>query len=64
MIAPWAEVEVGGVDFGDTRLDDRFAILLSTLGSRPNLRIPAACRGRAGIKAAYRFFDNEKVTFE
>jgi hypothetical protein len=26
--------------------------------------IPAACRGRAEIKAAYRFFDNHKVTFE
>jgi Transposase DNA-binding/Transposase Tn5 dimerisation domain len=64
MIAPWAEVEVGGADLGDTRLDDRFAILLSTLGSRPNLSIPAACCGRAEIKAAYRFFDNDKVTFE
>ena len=64
MIAPWAAVEVGGADLGDTRLDDRLAILLSTLGSRPNLSIPAACRGRAEIKAAYRFFDNDKVTFE
>jgi hypothetical protein len=64
MIAPWAEVEVAGADFGDTRLDDRFVMLLSTLGSRPNLSIPAACLGRAEIKAAYRFFDNDKVTFE
>jgi hypothetical protein len=45
-------------------LDDRFVMLLSTLGSRPNLSIPAACLGRAEIKAAYRFFDNDKVTFE
>jgi Transposase DNA-binding/Transposase Tn5 dimerisation domain len=64
MITPWAESEVEGADFGDARLDDRFAILLSTLGSRPNLSIPAACLGRAEIKAAYRFFDNDKVTFE
>lgn len=64
MIAPWAELEVAGVDFGDTRLDDRFVMLLSSLGSRPNLSIPAACLGRAEVKAAYRFFDNEKVTFE
>jgi hypothetical protein len=64
MIAPWAEVEVGGADLGDTRLDDRLAILLSSLGSRPNLSIPAACLGRAEIKAAYRFFDNDKVTFK
>jgi Transposase DNA-binding/Transposase Tn5 dimerisation domain len=64
MIAPWAECEVAGADFGDTRLDNRFAIVLSDLGSRPNLSIPAACLGRAEIKAAYRFFDNDKVTFE
>jgi transposase-like protein/transposase Tn5 family protein/DDE family transposase len=64
MIAPWAEDEVAGVDLGDTRLDDRLVKLLSALGSRPNLSIPAACCGRAEIKAAYRFFDNDKSTFE
>ena len=64
MIAPWAKDEVAGANFGDARLDNRFAILSSTLGSRPNLSIPAACRGRAEMKAAYRFFDNGKVRFE
>ena len=64
MIAPWAKAELGGADLGDTRLDGRFAILLSDMGSRPNLSIPSACLGRAEIKAAYRFFDNDKVTFE
>lgn len=34
------------------------------MGSRPNLSIPAACNGRAELKAAYGFFDNEKVTFD
>ena len=64
MIAAWAEEEVVGVDFGDERLDERVAILLSDLGSRPNLSIPAACAGRAEMQAAYRFFDNDKVTFD
>jgi hypothetical protein len=64
MIAPWAKEEVCQADLGDERLDDRLAILLSDLGTRPNLSIPAACGGRAETKAAYRFFDNEKVTFE
>ena len=64
MIAPWAEEEASLAEFGDQRLDARFAILLSDLGSRPNLSIPAACRGRAEMKAAYNFFDNEKVSFE
>jgi hypothetical protein len=64
MLAPWAMDEMARADFGDKRLDARAAILLSTLGNRPTLSIPAACGGRAEMKAAYRFFDNEKVTFE
>jgi hypothetical protein len=64
MIASWAEEEMSTVELGDERLDDRAVLLLSALGRRPNLSIPAACRGRAEMKAAYRFFDNDKVTFE
>jgi hypothetical protein len=63
MIAPWAQEEVTVVDLGDERLDARLVTLWSALGSRPNLSIPAACRGRAELEAAYRFFDNDKVTF-
>jgi hypothetical protein len=64
MIAPWATEEVENADLGDERLDARLELLLSALGSRPNLSIPAACGGRAEMQAAYRFFDNDKVTFE
>lgn len=64
MIATWAKEEVATVDLGDERLDDRVVALLSALGNRPNLSIPAACGGRAEMEAAYRFFDNDKVTFE
>jgi hypothetical protein len=54
---------MASADFGNERLDDRLVTLLSALGSRPNLSIPAACAGRAEMHAAYRFFDNDKVTF-
>jgi hypothetical protein len=64
MSVPWAVEELQTVDLGDERLDQRFEILLSALGSRPNLSIPAACQGRAEIKAAYRFFDNDNDTFD
>lgn len=64
MITPWAKEEATLADLGDERLDNRFELLLSALGSRPNLSIPAACGGRAEMEAAYRFFDNEKVTFD
>jgi len=64
MIAPWAKDEVAGAKLGDKRLNARFALVLSSLGDRPILSIPAACGGRAEMKGAYRFFDNEKATFE
>jgi Transposase DNA-binding/Transposase Tn5 dimerisation domain len=64
MTAPWAREELATADFGDERLDARAEMLLSALGSRPNLSIPAACGGRAETKAAYRFFDNDRVNFE
>src|SRR5438105_713086 len=63
MIAPWVKEELGTADFGDERLCTRGATLLSALANRPNLSIPAACGGRAEMVAAYRFFDNDKVTF-
>jgi hypothetical protein len=64
MIAPWAKDEMATADFGDERLDDRVVKILSALGNQPNLSIPAGCGGRAEMQAAYRFFDNDKVTFD
>src|SRR5262245_48631931 len=64
LTTSWAMEEMTTVDLGDERLDDRATILLSSLGNHPNLSIPAACGGRAEMKAAYRFFDNDKVTFD
>src|SRR6516164_9679320 len=63
MLAPWASQEMASVDLGDERLDARAVTVLSALGSRPTVSIPAACGGRAEMQAAYRFFDNDKVTF-
>jgi hypothetical protein len=64
MISPWASDEMSSADLGDERLDRRAQLLLSRLGNRPNLSIPAACKGRAEIKAAYAFFNNEKTNFD
>lgn len=64
MNSAWAEEEAASMDLGDERLDERATILLSALGNHPQLSIPAACGGHAETQAAYRFFDNPKVTFE
>jgi hypothetical protein len=56
--------EVRGAEFGDKRLDARLGKVVEELGANPNLSIPAATHARAEMEAAYRFFDNDKVSPE
>jgi hypothetical protein len=58
----WITDELQTANLGDKRLNDRFATVVDQLSSKPSESIPAACGGWADISAAYRFFDNEKVT--
>lgn len=62
MIAPWAQEEMQDADLTDQRLNNRLVQVLSALGDRPTASIPAACGGHSEMVAAYRFFDNDKVT--
>lgn len=61
-VKDWVETELMGADFGDDRLDKRAMILLERLGDNLSVSIPAACFGLDETLAAYRFFDNQKVT--
>lgn len=64
MLASWVSEEMKSVDLGDKRLNERMGQILGQLGGHPTTSIPAACGGCAETVAAYRFFDNEKVSFE
>jgi hypothetical protein len=64
MLAPWAVDEMGSADLADQRLNRRLTQILSLLGQRPTASIPGACGGHAEMTATYRFYDNEKATFE
>ncbi len=64
MLAPWAMEEVKTAELEDKRLNARLTALLSAFAERPTASIPAACGGFNEMTAAYRFFDNEKVTYE
>jgi hypothetical protein len=64
MLAPWAIAEMKTVELDDKRLDARLTQVLSALAEHPTASIPAACGGRAEMTAAYRFFENENVTFD
>lgn len=57
----WVVGETEEADFGDSRLNQRYEIILESLGGRPNLSIPAASGGWNETLATYRFFDNKKV---
>src|SRR5436190_22902089 len=50
--------------FGDRRLSKRLGIIVNRLSSNPHLSIPAATESRSEMEAAYRFFDNPRVTPE
>lgn len=47
----------------NVRLRKRYRMILRAMIEHPSLKFPAACNGSAEMKAAYRFLDNEHVTF-
>src|SRR5215475_12140342 len=60
----WAENELKEADFGDERLTKRLVRLTRDLAGKPEGSVPQACGNPASTKAAYRFWDNDKVTPE
>lgn len=64
MLARWVVEESCDVNLQDKRLNSRMTEVLAQLGGSPNKSIPSACLTWSETLAAYRFFDNPKVTFE
>jgi len=60
----WVDRELNEAELFDRRLEARFKVLLDLLSQHSQASIPAACDARSEMIAAYRFFDNDKVTFE
>jgi hypothetical protein len=58
----WTVAEMKTIHLGDERLNKRLISILDTLSSHSQDSIPVACGGWAETKAAYRFFDNKKVS--
>ncbi len=58
----WSDEESFASDFGDLRITKRMSKLLERLSEQPSASIPTALGGWDEIQAAYRFFDNERVT--
>jgi Transposase DNA-binding len=60
----WSEQEFERVDLGDQRLNTRLKKLAEDLSAAPEAPINQASEDWAATKAAYRFFQNDKVTSE
>ena len=60
----WNQQEFETLDLGDTRLTDRLIHVAAALSASPQSAIPTVCEDWAATQAAYRLFDNEKVTAE
>jgi hypothetical protein len=60
----WVHREFGGAKLGDRRLQTRLLGLGAAFFARPQANIPQACGSTAAAKAAYRFFDNARVTMD
>ncbi len=60
----WIIEETKTADFNDLRLNERYALTLDRIGERPFDSLPAAHKGMSETIAAYRFFNNKKVSFD
>jgi hypothetical protein len=57
----WCREELGDVELGDARLNERLIVTAERMLSRPQASINQACTTWAETKAAYRFFGNGRV---
>ena len=62
--ADWVEEELGTAQFYDPRLNRRLFQLTRDFYSLPQAPITEACGSHAKAKAAYRFFENKRVSMK
>ena len=60
----WVEEEFAEIDLGDVRLNKRVRVMVEAFAARPTASIPVACDGWTDMMGAYRFLDNDQVTWE
>jgi hypothetical protein len=64
MVPGWVRREFAGAKLGDRRLEARLLALAGAFFAKPQANIPQACGAPAATKAAYRFFDHDRVTMD
>lgn len=62
--AAWAQQQFGFAQLGDKRRNERLVKVATNLAANPGGTLPQAFAQWAELKAAYRLFDQQQVTFE
>lgn len=62
--AGWAEQQFGDCDLGDARRTKRLIKMAQQVANHPSGSFPEQMRSWGDLKAAYRLFDREEVTFD
>ena len=60
----WAAQEFETLDLGDARLNKRAVLLAERLAAKPTASIPNACSNWTETIAAYRFLNNDRLSWE
>jgi hypothetical protein len=60
----WAQLNFGGCELGDKRRTDRLVQVAEEVANNPSASLPNQIEKWGDLKAAYRLFDGDEVTFE
>ncbi len=63
-VTEWAQLNFADCDLGDKRRTDRLVQVAEEIASHPSASLPNQIEHWGDLKAAYRLFDREEVTFE
>ena len=63
-VSQWAQLNFGTCQLGDKRRTERLVQVAEQMGNNPSASLPNQIEQWSDLKAAYRLFDREEVTFE
>lgn len=63
-VSQWAHLNFGSCELGDKRRTNRLMKVAEGIASNPSASLPSQTESWGDLKAAYRLFDREEVTFQ
>jgi hypothetical protein len=64
MNSQWIHQQFAGINVDDARLQKRAVMIADSCAKHPEQSLPGRFEDWAGLKAAYRFFNNSKITHQ